>query len=99
MSARAPLPVETLVAVTEPVARSELFTWLRDEAGTKVPVIWLPPGPFKVTGPPGMTVLRVLEVPSTLTTPSTPAVGPAMADRPRVARALPPVTCRLWLEP
>ena len=90
MSASDPLPVDTLVAVIDPVVSRELFTWLWDVPDSMVPVMSLPPGPFSVMGPPGVTVLRVLEVPSTLTTPSTPVAAAAMVDRPRVPESIAP---------
>ena len=99
MSASDPLPVETLVAVADPAVNSGLFTWPWVDAASMVAVTVAPAVPLRVTDPPGVTVLSTLDVPSTLTMPSTPTAALAMADSPNVASAVPPVTCRLWLEP
>jgi len=97
-SANEPLPVLTLVAVREPVASSELFTWDWALLPTRVAATD-PFGPVRVTLWPAAMFVSVVLVPSRLTMPSTPVVADVMAESPSVDRADPPVICRLWLLP
>lgn len=79
---RLPLPVDTTAAFAVPAVSSDpLVPGLEESVAEIVPL-----GAFKVTVPPGLSALSVVEVPSTVTTPSVPlAVVPAV--RPRLAAA------------
>ena len=87
---REPSPTETLLAVMEPAL-----------SPPEIPTVTVPPVPelstTDVVPDPEMSD-TVVEVPSTLTTPSVPStVDPA--DRPSAARADPPVSCRDAADP
>ena len=87
---REPSPTETLLAVMEPAL-----------SPPEIPTVTVPPVPelstTDVVPDPAMSD-TVVEVPSTLTTPSVPwTVDPA--DRPSAARADPPVICRDAADP
>jgi hypothetical protein len=82
---REPSPTETLSAVIEPAL-----------SPPEIPTATVPPDPelstTDVVPDPAMSD-TVVDVPSTLTTPSVPRTADP-ADRPRAERADPPVTCR-----
>src|ERR1700728_4052496 len=87
---REPSPTETLLAVMEPAL-----------SPPEIPTVTVPPVPelstTDVVPDPEMSD-TVVDVPSTLTTPSVPTtVDPA--DRPKADRADPPVTCRDAVDP
>ena len=65
---------------------------------TLVAITLDPPEPVRVRVDPGARVDSVLELPSTDTTAFWPVMDEVVV-RPRVARASPPVTCRVWVEP
>lgn len=62
--------------------------------------VTVPPVPeLRLRVPPAVTSVTVVAVPSTLTIASVPVTADDIAAKPRLVRAVPPVTCRLAAEP